>query len=61
MIELKEIKYDKLRAVIKLSDTLSEQYKKHVALNVVSLAEAYINFDIAWPRAIVLVDVVEAL
>lgn len=58
MIELKEITYDNLKAVIKLSDTLSEQDKKHVAPNVVSLAEAYLNYDIAWPRAIVVVDVV---
>lgn len=52
MIELKEITYDNLKAVIKLSDTLSEQDKKHVAPNVVSLAEAYLNYTIAWPRAI---------
>ena len=58
MIELKEITYDNLKAVIKLSDTLSEQDKKHVAPNVVSLAEAYLNYDIAWPRAIVVDDVV---
>ena len=57
MIEFKEITYDNLKAVIKLSDTLSEQDKKHVAPNVVSLAEAYLNYDIAWPRAIVVDDV----
>ena len=38
MLELKEITYDNLKAVIKLSETLSEQDKKHVAPNVVSLA-----------------------
>ena len=58
MLELKEITYDNLKAVIKLSDTLSEQDKRHVAPNVVSLAEAYLNYDIAWPRAIVVEDVV---
>ena len=58
MLELTEITYDNLNAVIKLSDTLSEQDKKHVAPNVVSLAEAYLNYDIAWPRAIVNGDVI---
>ena len=58
MIELKEITYNNLKAVIKLSDTLSEQDKKHVVPNVVSLAEAYLNYDIAWPRAIIVDDVV---
>ena len=58
MLELKEITYDNLKAVIKLSDTLSEQDKRHVAPNVVSLAEAYLNYDIAWPRAIVVDNVV---
>ena len=58
MLELKEITYDNLKAIIKLSDTLSEQDKKHVAPNVVSLAEAYLNYDIAWPRAIVVDNVV---
>lgn len=56
MIELQVISYDNLKAVIKLSDTLSEQDRKHVAPNVVSLAEAYLNYEIAWPRAIVLED-----
>ena len=58
MLELKEITYDNLKAVIKLSDTLSEQDKKHVVPNVESLAEAYLNYDIAWPRAIIVDDVV---
>ena len=58
MIELKEITYNNLKAVIKLSDTLSEQDKKHVVPNVESLAEAYLNYDIAWPRAIIVDDVV---
>ena len=36
MLELKEITYDNLKAVIKLSDTLIEQDKRNVAPNVVS-------------------------
>lgn len=38
--------------VIKLSDTLSDEHKRNVAPNVVSLAQAYVHLDIAWPRAI---------
>mgnify|MGYP002620508452 len=53
-IELKEITYDNLKDVISIYDTLSEADKKHVAPNVVSLAEAYLNYSIAWPRAITL-------
>ena len=56
MIELKEITYDNLKAVIKLSNTVNEQDKKHIAPNVVSLAVAYINYDIAWQRVIVVDD-----
>jgi diamine N-acetyltransferase len=52
MLELKEITYDNLREVIKIYDTLSEQDKSHVAPNMYSLAEAYINYPNAWPRAI---------
>ena len=58
MITLKEITYDNLKDVIKLSDTLSEQDKKHVAPNVVSLSEAYLNYNTAWPRAITYDDTV---
>ena len=53
-IELKDITYDNLKDVISIYDTLSEADKKHVAPNVVSLAEAYLNYSIAWPRAITL-------
>lgn len=53
-IELKEITYDNLKDVISIYDTLSEADKKHVAPNAVSLAEAYLNYSIAWPRAITL-------
>lgn len=52
MIELKEIGYDTLKEVIEIYDTLSDGDKKHVAPNIYSLAEAYINYSIAWPRAI---------
>ena len=52
MLELKEITYDNLREVIKIYDTLSEQDKSHVAPNMYSLAEAFINYPNAWPRAI---------
>lgn len=54
MITLQDVSYENLRAVIKIYETLSENDKKHVAPNVVSLAEAYLNYDIAWPKAIVL-------
>lgn len=54
MIELKEIGYDTLKEVIEIYDTLSDGDKKHVAPNIYSLAEAYINHSIAWPRAIML-------
>ena len=54
MIELKEIGYDTLKEVIEIYDTLSDGDKKHVAPNIYSLAEAYINYSIAWPRAIML-------
>lgn len=54
MITLQDVSYENLRAVIKIYETLSESDKKHVAPNVVSLAEAYLNYDIAWPKAIVL-------
>lgn len=54
MITLQDVSYENLRSVIKIYETLSESDKKHVAPNVVSLAEAYLNYDIAWPKAIVL-------
>lgn len=58
MITLQDVSYENLRAVIKIYDTLSESDKKHVAPNVVSLAEAYLNYNIAWPKAIVLDDTI---
>lgn len=40
------------KAVIRLSDTLTDLQKKCVAANVVSLAQAYLHRRNAWPRAI---------
>ncbi len=54
MIQLEKISYENLDAVLDIYDTLSEQDKHHVAPNIYSLAEAYINYETAWPRAIVL-------
>ena len=47
---------DNLDLVIKLSDTLSAQQKTCVAPNIYSIAQAYVNQDIAWARAIYLGD-----
>lgn len=52
MIQLKELNNENIFQVIKLSDTLDEKQKKVVAPNVISIAEAYVNQDRAWPRAI---------
>ncbi|HOI46341.1 MAG TPA: GNAT family N-acetyltransferase [Bacilli bacterium] len=52
MIQLKEITYDNLKAVVELTNTLSEEQRKVVAPNVNSLAEAWLNYETAWPRAI---------
>lgn len=54
MITLREITQDNLFSVIKLSNTLDESQKKSVAPNAVSIAQAYVNQDKAWPRAIYL-------
>jgi diamine N-acetyltransferase len=51
-ISLRPIEADNVFAIIKLSDTLTEEQKRNVAPNVVSLAQAYVHLDIAWPRAI---------
>lgn len=53
---LKEVDYDNLFKIIKLSDTLTESQKNCVAPNVVSFAEAYFA-DTPWFRAIFLDDV----
>lgn len=51
-IEFREINEDNLNQVVKLSDTLTDNQKKCVAPNVYSIAQAYANQNIAWPRAI---------
>ncbi len=57
-IVLKEINEDNFSDIIKLSDTLDDFQKRCVAPNVISLAQAYIYYNKAWPRAIYLDDVV---
>ncbi|MDX9692516.1 MAG: GNAT family N-acetyltransferase [Acholeplasmataceae bacterium] len=56
MISLRELNNENLFKVIKLSDTLDENQKKVVAPNVISIAQAYVNQDIAWLRVIYLDD-----
>lgn len=51
-ISLRLVDDDNFSSIIRLSDTLSEEHKRNVAPNVVSLAQAYVRLDIAWPRAI---------
>jgi diamine N-acetyltransferase len=51
-ITLRDITYDNLKAVIKMHERFSEEDQHKVAPNVVSLAEAYLNYAIAWPKAI---------
>jgi diamine N-acetyltransferase len=55
-ITLQPVTNDNFRDVYKLSDTLSDYQKKCVAPNVYSIAQAYLNQDQAWPRAIYLDD-----
>ena len=55
-ITLQPVNNDNFRVITKLSDTLSDDQKKCVAPNVYSLAQAYLNLDHAWPRAIYLDD-----
>lgn len=51
-ITLRDVSYDNLKAVIQMHDRLSDTDKHKVAPNVYSLAEAYLNYAIAWPKAI---------
>ncbi len=51
MITLVPLNRDNLFDVIKLSETLTEEQKKCVAPNVISIAQAYVNPQ-AWPNAI---------
>ena len=54
LITLREINNSNFAKIIYLSDTLNEVQKKCVAPNAISLAQAYLNQDKAWPRAIYL-------
>lgn len=56
MIYLKEITKENIFSIFDLSDTLTESEQQSVAPNMMSLAQAYVNQDIAWPRAIYLDD-----
>ena len=56
MIQLVDVTNQNLKACLDLYDTLDDIQKTHVAPNAVSLAQAYINQDIAWPRVIVKQD-----
>jgi diamine N-acetyltransferase len=52
VISLRTVDNDNFDLVVKLSETLSDYQKKCVAPNMVSLAQAYVNIDHAWPKAI---------
>ena len=52
IITLRPVTVDNFEVVVKLSDTLTEYQKQCVAPNVRSLAQAYVNINTAWPRAI---------
>ncbi len=58
MIQLKEVTPKNLKSCLELYDTLDENQKKQVAPNAVSLAQAYVHPNIAWPRVIVDDDLV---
>jgi diamine N-acetyltransferase len=51
IVSLREITAETVRTICKLSDTLSDEHKRMVAPNAVSIAEAYFN-EHAWFRAI---------
>lgn len=51
MITLVPLNRENLFQVIELSNTLTDEQKKCVAPNVISIAQAYVNPQ-AWPRAI---------
>ncbi len=55
-ISLREVTNKNFDKVVKLSNTLDDSQKEAVAPNMVSLAQAYVNQDKAWPRAIYLDD-----
>ena len=54
MIHLKDVTKDNVFKVIELSKTLDETQQKSVAPNVLSIAQAYVNQDRAWPQVIYL-------
>ncbi len=54
-ITLRLVTSDNLRALIRLSETLTESQSHCVALNAVSVAQAHVS-DAAWMRAIYLAD-----
>jgi diamine N-acetyltransferase len=56
-LSLRFVTDDNFGAIVKLSDTLTDYQKKCVAPNMVSLAQAYVNYERAWPRAIYLDEV----
>lgn len=58
MIQLKKLSPNNLKACLDLYDTLDDVQKKQVAPNAVSLAQAYVHPDVAWPRVIVDDDLV---
>ncbi len=51
-LTLRPVTGDNFSQVVKLSETLTDYQKTCVAPNMVSLAQAYVNYDRAWPRAI---------
>ncbi len=55
-ITLRPVTDENFDKVVKLSETLTDYQKTCVAPNMVSLAQAYVNIDRAWPRAIYLDD-----
>ncbi|MFA5236096.1 MAG: GNAT family N-acetyltransferase [Bacilli bacterium] len=52
MIHLEKITKDNLFPIVKLWETLDSDQKTSVAPNVVSIAQAYVDPEVAWPRAI---------
>jgi diamine N-acetyltransferase len=55
-LSLRPVTGDNFSQVVKLSETLTEYQKTCVAPNMVSLAQAYVHYDRAWPRAIYVDD-----
>ena len=51
-IQLKPVESEHLKGLLELSKGLPEDQQKAVANNLISLAEAYVNYEKAWPRVI---------